>query len=84
MDRIELGFSNQVDGKLDSWSSLPGVHSVTPDTNVATLLVEDSEQTLPHLFEAAASDGLKITSVTVQEPNLESVFLHLTGRALRE
>ena len=84
LDRIELGFANEVDGKLDAWASLPGVHSVTPDTTVATLLVEDSDQALPHLFEAAARDALKITSVNVHEPNLESVFLHLTGRALRE
>jgi ABC-2 type transport system ATP-binding protein len=84
LDRIELGFANEVDGKLDSWTALPGVHSVTPDTTNATLLVEDSDQALPHLFEAAARDALKITSVNVHEPNLESVFLHLTGRALRE
>jgi ABC-2 type transport system ATP-binding protein len=39
---------------------------------------------LPLLFETAARDDLRITSVTVHEPNLETVFLHLTGRALRE
>ncbi len=81
---MELTFSTPVDGLLDSWSNLPGVKSVTPDTDAAALLVEDSDQVLPHLFEAAAKDNLKITAVTVHEPNLETVFLHLTGRALRE
>jgi len=84
LDRVELGFSTPVDGLLDSWNTLPGVKSVAPDTDTATLLVEDSDLVLPHLFEAAAKDQLKITSVTVHEPNLETVFLHLTGRALRE
>jgi hypothetical protein len=28
-------------------------------------------------------DGLEILDVTLQRPNLESVFLHLTGRELR-
>ena len=84
LDRVELGFSTPVDGKLGGWVSLPGVKTVTPDTDHATLLVEDSNQVLPHLFEAAAGDGLRITSVEVHEPNLETVFLHLTGRALRE
>ena len=28
--------------------------------------------------------GTKIRSVSIQEPNLEAVFLHLTGRALRD
>jgi hypothetical protein len=39
---------------------------------------------LPHLFEEAAAGGSRITAVSVSEPNLELVFLHLTGRALRE
>ena len=30
-----------------------------------------------------ASQQVRITGVDIQEPNLEAVFLHLTGRALR-
>jgi ABC-2 type transport system ATP-binding protein len=47
-------------------------------------LAEDSNQILPHLFESATQAGVRITSVDIQEPNLEAVFLHLTGKALRE
>jgi ABC-2 type transport system ATP-binding protein len=46
--------------------------------------VDDSNRVLPHLFEAASKVGVRITSVDIQEPNLETVFLHLTGRALRD
>ncbi|MBN2045375.1 MAG: ATP-binding cassette domain-containing protein [Anaerolineales bacterium] len=84
LDRVELTFGAEIDGKLDNWSQLPGIKSVTTDTTAAALLVDDSDQALPHLFEAAARDHLKIISVAVYEPNLETVFLHLTGRALRE
>ena len=84
LDRIELAFSTSIEQQIDSWTALPGVKSLTPDTDKATLLVEDSDLVLPYLFEAAAKDDLRITSVTVHEPNLETVFLHLTGRALRE
>ena len=84
LDRIELTFSTSIEQQIDSWTALPGVKSLTPDTDKATLLVEDSDLVLPYLFEAAAKDDLRITSVTVHEPNLETVFLHLTGRALRE
>jgi ABC-2 type transport system ATP-binding protein len=48
------------------------------------LLVEDSNLVLPRLFETANQFGARITSVEIQEPNLEAVFLHLTGRALRD
>jgi ABC-2 type transport system ATP-binding protein len=46
--------------------------------------VDDSNRVLPRLFDAAAEAGIRITSVDIQEPNLEMVFLHLTGRALRD
>jgi ABC-2 type transport system ATP-binding protein len=39
---------------------------------------------LPRLFDAASKVNVRITSVDIQEPNLETVFLHLTGRALRD
>ena len=48
------------------------------------LVVEDSDLVLPRLFESVTGAGSHITSVSVQEPNLEAVFLHLTGRALRD
>jgi len=51
---------------------------------VVTVLVDDSNRVLPRLFEAATQQGARITSVNIREPNLEAVFLHLTGRALRD
>jgi ABC-2 type transport system ATP-binding protein len=49
-----------------------------------TALVDDSNRVLPRLFDAASKVGVRIMSVDIQEPNLETVFLHLTGRALRD
>jgi ABC-2 type transport system ATP-binding protein len=39
---------------------------------------------LPYLINIATQSDVNITSVAVKEPDLEDVFLHLTGRALRE
>jgi ABC-2 type transport system ATP-binding protein len=36
------------------------------------------------LLETAARDGLELEDISLRRPNLESVFLHLTGRELRE
>jgi len=60
------------------------VHEVSAEDGNLTLLVDDSNLVLPRLFEAATDAGVRITSVEIQEPNLEAVFLHLTGRALRD
>ena len=66
------------------WQNLPGVRQVIRENSTITLLVEDSNQVLPHVFESAGKKEARITSVEIQEPNLEAVFLHLTGRALRD
>ena len=60
------------------------MHSLSAEDGQLTLLVEDSNLVLPRLFESAAQLGIRITSVNIQEPNLEAVFLHLTGKALRD
>ena len=63
---------------------MPGVKNITAENGQLHLLVDDSNLILPQLFETAAQVGARITSVEIQEPNLETVFLHLTGRALRD
>jgi len=83
-DRVELTVSQSSQSLWEAWRACEGVQNVVADGTLAQLLVEDSNRVLPHLFEAAAATGVRITSVQIQEPNLESVFLHLTGRALRD
>jgi ABC-2 type transport system ATP-binding protein len=46
--------------------------------------VEDARENLPAILQVAAEAGATIRSVEVTEPDLEAVFLHLTGRALRD
>lgn len=84
MDRITLTINTESDHVLAVWQSIPGVHDIDTEDGTISLLVEDSNQVLPSLFEAASSQEVRITSVDIQEPNLEAVFLHLTGRALRD
>ncbi len=84
LDRVELTVSQPSQSLLEAWRACEGVAKVVADGTLATLLVEDSNRVLPHLFGAAAATGIRITSVQIQEPNLESVFLHLTGRGLRD
>ena len=66
------------------WRMLAGVHSVSEEEGRVRLLVHDSTRVLPTLFESAAREETHITGMDVQEPDLEAVFLHLTGKALRD
>ncbi len=47
-------------------------------------MVADARSALPRVLAAATEAGLVVRAVEVHEPNLESVFLHLTGKALRD
>jgi ABC-2 type transport system ATP-binding protein len=82
--RIELTLNTEAGRILDAWEAVEGVSRVSAEDGKATLLVNDSNRVLPRLFETANRCGARINGVDIQEPNLETVFLHLTGKALRD
>jgi ABC-2 type transport system ATP-binding protein len=84
MDRIEMTINIEAARILETWKAVPGVQKITAEDGKLTLLVDDSNLVLPRLFETGTSAGVRVTSLDIQEPNLETVFLHLTGRALRD
>ena len=88
--RVDLTLSTLAEAVLAAWRTVEGVSQVDHvpaedgGDGIVTALVDDSNRVLPRLFEAATAQGARITSVDIREPNLEMVFLHLTGRALRD
>jgi len=83
-DRIDVSINAESKRVIKQWQETEGVHKISAGDGTLTLLVDDSNIVLPRLFESATQAGVRITSVEIQEPNLEAVFLHLTGRALRD
>ena len=84
LDRIDLTINGESAKVIPDWQMTDGVHRVSAENGHLTILAEDSNLVLPHLFESATLAKVRITSVEIQEPNLEAVFLHLTGKALRD
>ena len=82
--RIDLTLNVEAEKVLGAWQAVEGVTGIDATDGKVTALVDDSNRVLPRLFEAASKVNVRITSVDIQEPNLETVFLHLTGRALRD
>jgi ABC-2 type transport system ATP-binding protein len=55
--------------------------------NISGLLIVNAargRKALPFILHLVEEAGINIESVEVREPDLEAVFLHLTGRALRD
>lgn len=48
------------------------------------IMAQRGRKALPHLLQVTNEAGIEVQSVEVREPDLEAVFLHLTGRALRD
>jgi ABC-2 type transport system ATP-binding protein len=83
-DRVSLGAAGGAQGAVAALAAVEGVLGVTAHDGGLDLLVTDASVMLPRLLEVAATAGMAVRSVEVVEPDLEAVFLHLTGKALRD
>ena len=83
-DRIELVASGDLRAFAEACWQLDGVSQVHVAAEDVHLLATDGRRLLPRVLEAAEPLGVVVRSVQVVEPDLEAVFLHLTGTALRE
>lgn len=97
LDRIELEVSEaQIDPRfvqqVAGLAGVAGVSEAAADPRagepvagpVVEILSRDGRRLLPALIQLANDRNVKIAAVSVHEPDLESVFLSLTGRALRD
>jgi ABC-2 type transport system ATP-binding protein len=64
--------------------NVPTVLQAQAADGKVTVIAPEAEDVLAPVITQASAIGAKIRSVNIQEPNLEAVFLHLTGRALRD
>lgn len=82
-DRVQLLVTGDREAAAAAIGQLDDVDTAaTTDTGVEVVL-PDAGRRLPALLSAVPADA-EVTGVTVDEPDLEAVFLHLTGRALRD
>jgi ABC-2 type transport system ATP-binding protein len=63
---------------------LPGVMQADLTDHTVAVMAPQAEEIMAPVITTANELGIKIRSVDIQEPNLEAVFLSLTGRALRD
>ena len=83
-DRVSLGASGDLELVASSLSAIGGVREASAGDDGISLVIDDARSHLPEILEQAAKAGAAIKTVEVTEPDLEAVFLHLTGRALRD
>jgi ABC-2 type transport system ATP-binding protein len=83
-DRIELVATGDLRDLAAACRRLPGVQDVATNADGLQVLAQQGRKILPAVLAAAEGQTIAVRSVEVIEPDLEAVFLHLTGTALRE
>jgi ABC-2 type transport system ATP-binding protein len=63
---------------------IQGVQQATAVEHEVSVVCAEADDVLAAVVTKANERGIKIRSIDIREPNLEAVFLHLTGRALRD
>ena len=81
---LEVSF----DGAPDDWEqvlrTLPGVEDVSRHESVFRISTGNGPDTTRGLLDRAAQRGVTVKSLSVQSTTLDDVFVHYTGRALRD
>ena len=81
---LEVSFSNTPPGWRERLERLPDVESVTGDDHIFRINSQNGPATTLGLMEAAAQAGIGVQSLSVQSTTLDDVFVHYTGRGLRD
>ncbi|MFA6983619.1 MAG: ABC transporter ATP-binding protein [Sedimentibacter sp.] len=82
--QINIKLDNISDNMLQIFKGIPGVYDATIIGDTVTLFGENGSILLAEIISKALEENTKIQSIDIQKPNLEAVFLHLTGKALRD
>jgi ABC-2 type transport system ATP-binding protein len=83
-DLVMLGGSFAPAAVRGALAALPEVEIVAADEHGLTLSMRDASKRLATVFSALASAGSEIRETTLRQPSLESLFIALTGKELRE
>jgi ABC-2 type transport system ATP-binding protein len=82
---VEAQFVRPPAGWVEQLRALAGVQSVQDEGgNMFRLLTSTGSQTTTGLVELAVGAGVEIKTLTVQNTSLDDVFVHYTGRQLRD
>src|SRR5437588_984387 len=82
---LRLRFAKHTPGLLLGLQSLSGVREVrSQDTTGADVYADRGGSLIPEIASLASTTGAELVDVHISEPSLENLFLHHTGRSLRD
>jgi len=81
---LDVSFSSTPAGWIAALEGLPGVDSVAGEDQLFRISTRNGPATTLALMEAAGRAQIAVQSLSVQSTTLDDVFVHYTGRGLRD
>jgi ABC-2 type transport system ATP-binding protein len=81
---LRLTGSFEGEGRSNRLGSIPGARLLRVDDRSAVLSIDASGPGLLDVLPRVLDEDLRVEDVSIQRPNLQSVFIALTGRELRD
>jgi ABC-2 type transport system ATP-binding protein len=85
--RINLALDSSTNDTGKITAALEGLFfekDIVLHDNLLTAFHKEPQLVLSEIIQRVTKTGARVSSVDIVEPNLESIFLHLTGRSLRD
>jgi len=83
-DTVELTLDRPGDGALEAIRALPGVRGVEAIPQGLRIMADGGASLLPRAIDLLRVEGLEVKAANLSRISLEDVFIHFTGRSLRE
>jgi ABC-2 type transport system ATP-binding protein len=81
---LEVSFADVPTGWVERLRALPYVESVAGEDHIFRINSHNGPATTLALMDAAAAAHIGVNSLSIQSTTLDDVFVHYTGRALRD
>ena len=81
---LHIGENEDPEALVASFKGIKGVLEANAINHEISVITHSAADVMAPVVTKANERGIKIHSIDIREPNLEAVFLHLTGRALRD
>ncbi|MEE9358201.1 MAG: ATP-binding cassette domain-containing protein [Sedimenticolaceae bacterium] len=83
-DMIQVEIEKRENVETGIFSAVNGIKEIIPHDGTITFSIENGEAMIAPILKALSDRQITVKAVSLHKPNLEDVFLHYTGRTIRE
>jgi ABC-2 type transport system ATP-binding protein len=83
-DMVSIETEGESDDLKEELGKLGWIKTIAEHGNCFSMTMESGERKIPEIINAVQRNGVAVTCVNLRKPSLEDVFLHFTGRTIRE